>query len=86
MADNKKAKYKLVGFTPYKSGKGKVLFLNRYGSENVVGVACDIEFLNGKNHAKVTEEWLGREIDLHKGSKIAEDGTKEYYVYDVDIK
>lgn len=83
MADKKKAQYKLVGFTPYKSGKGKVLFLNRYGSENVVGVACDIEFLNGKNHEKITEEAIGHEVELHKGYNKTE---KEYYVFDVDIK
>lgn len=86
MADNKAIQYKLVGYTPYKSGKGKVLFLNRYGSNGVCGVACDIEFLNGKNHEKVTEDWLGKEVLLHKGSKVNEEGKKEYYVYDVNIK
>lgn len=86
MADNKvEMRHKLVGFTPYKSGKGKVLFVNRYGASGVCGVACDIVFLGGKNHEKVTEEWVGREIDLHKGCK-EKDGVKEYYVYDVDIK
>lgn len=83
MADNKvEVRHKLVGFTPYKSGKGKVLFINRYGASGVCGVACDIEFLGGKNHEKVTEEHIGKEIVLHKGKN--KDG--EYYVYDVDIK
>lgn len=74
---------KLVGFIPYKSGKGKVLFIERYEAQGVVGVACDIEFLNGKNHEKVTEDSINKAIELHKGKNKE---TGEYYVYDVDIK
>lgn len=86
MAEVKKIQHKLVGYVPYKSGKGKALFVNRYGCDGIIGVACDTVFLGGKNHEKVTEDWIGREIELRKGSNTLADGTKEYYVYDVDIK
>ena len=86
MTDTKKIQHKLVGYVPYKSGQGKALFVNRYGCDGIVCVACDTVFLGGQNHEKVTEDWIGREIELHKGSKTLADGTKEYYVYDVDIK
>ena len=83
MENKSETKYKLVGYTEYKSGKGKVLFVNRYGSNSVHGVACDIIFLNGKNHSKITEDALGKEIDLKRGyDKV----KQEYYVFDVDIK
>lgn len=85
MADNK-TQYKLIGYTPYKSGKGKALFVNRYNSCGVVGVACEVMFLGGKNHEKITEDAIGHEIEPRWGSKTIEDGKKEYYVYDVDIK
>ena len=83
MADAKKSTYKLVGYTPYKSGKGKALFVNRYGSDGVVGVACEVMFLGGKNHEKVTENAVGHEIVPKFGYNKNE---KEYYVFDVDIK
>ena len=85
MADANKIeiKHKLVGYTPYKTGKGKVLFINRYGASGVCGVACDVVFLNGKNHEKITVDAVGREVVLHKGYNKE---SKEYYVFDVDIK
>lgn len=83
MAEVKKIQHKLIGFTPYKSGKGKALFVQRYGCDGVVGVACDTVFLSGKNHEKITEDSIGHEIDLKRGYNKEKE---EYYVYDVDIK
>lgn len=83
MAEEKKILHKLIGYTPYKSGKGKALFVQRYNCDGVVGVACEVVFLSGKNHEKVTEDSVGREILLKKGY---DKEKEEYYVYDVDIK
>jgi len=83
MAETKDIQNKLIGFVPYKSGNGKALFVQRYGCDGVVGVACDIVFLGGKNHEKVTVDAIGHEIDLKRGYNKKKE---EYYVYDVDIK
>ena len=83
MENKQKKQYKLVGFAPYKSGNGKALFVNVSGNGNIVGFACDVLFLGGENHEKITEDAVGREIEPKFGYNKEK---KEYYVYDVNVK
>ena len=58
-------KTKLVGYVEMKKRKGKVLFIEGHGASAVVGVSASVEYVYDELSDKVTEESVGKEIEIH---------------------
>ncbi len=58
---------KVIGFVPMKKTEGKVVFVTEQGRGTVVGQSCDNLYLYGEVSKKVTEQTVGKEIDVLYG-------------------
>lgn len=73
---------KLVGYIPMKKKKGKILFIERDGSDSVVGKVTDKIFLFDDLSDKIKPEHIGRELVVSYGMGY----SGKAYVSDVSVK
>lgn len=73
---------KLVGYIPMKKKKGKVLFIERDGSDSVVGKVVDKIFLFDDLSDKIKPEHIGHELAVSYGMGY----SGKAYVSDVSVK
>lgn len=73
---------KLVGYIPMKKKKGKVLFIERDGSDSVVGKVTDKIFLFDDLSDKIKPEHIGHELAVSYGMGY----SGKAYVSDVSVK
>lgn len=75
-------KIKLVGYCEMKKRKGKILFIEKYGMNGIVGVAAEKEFVFDALADKVSEKDIGHEIEFTFGR----DYNGKAFVSDLVIK
>lgn len=73
---------KLVGYILMKKKKGKVLFIERDGSDSVVGKVTDKIFLFDDLSDKIKPEHIGHELAVSYGMGY----SGKAYVSDVSVK
>lgn len=73
---------KLVGYIPMKKKKGKVLFIERDGSDSVIGKVTDKIFLFDDLSDKIKPEHIGHELAVSYGMGY----SGKAYVSDVSVK
>lgn len=73
---------KLVGYIPMKKKKGKVLFIEKDGSDSVVGKITDKIFLFDDLSDKIKPEHIGHELAVSYGMGY----SGKAYVSDVSVK
>lgn len=73
---------KLVGYIPMKKKKGKVLFIERDGSDSVIGKVTEKIFLFDDLSDKIKPEHIGHELAVSYGMGY----SGKAYVSDVSVK